>query len=121
MAINTKYKVIKGTPESLLSVAKLSEKDLPLIQRLELNTAFTPSGNRLDVFFYALDGRFLSSTVDSKSFSVIRGGSKEGDVIEDITLNPQKDSIDAGYINGCLLYTSPSPRDRTRSRMPSSA
>ena len=25
------------------------------------------------------------------------------------------------YVNGCLLYTSPSPRDRTRSRMPSSA
>ena len=24
-------------------------------------------------------------------------------------------------INDCLLYTSPSPRDRTRSRMPSSA
>ena len=26
-----------------------------------------------------------------------------------------------GNIAGCLLYTSPSPRDRTRSRMPSSA
>ena len=25
------------------------------------------------------------------------------------------------YIKVCLLYTSPSPRDRTRSRMPSSA
>jgi len=25
------------------------------------------------------------------------------------------------YTRGCLLYTSPSPRDRTRSRMPSSA
>ena len=25
------------------------------------------------------------------------------------------------YRNSCLLYTSPSPRDRTRSRMPSSA
>ena len=24
-------------------------------------------------------------------------------------------------MTGCLLYTSPSPRDRTRSRMPSSA
>ena len=24
-------------------------------------------------------------------------------------------------VNNCLLYTSPSPRDRTRSRMPSSA
>ena len=30
--------------------------------------------------------------------------------------------IDNGHgINSCLLYTSPSPRDRTRSRMPSSA
>ena len=27
----------------------------------------------------------------------------------------------SGRLNGCLLYTSPSPRDRTRSRMPSSA
>ena len=29
--------------------------------------------------------------------------------------------LEAGLIQGCLLYTSPSPRDRTRSRMPSSA
>ena len=28
---------------------------------------------------------------------------------------------DMGKVMGCLLYTSPSPRDRTRSRMPSSA
>ena len=37
--------------------------------------------------------------------------------------NPQ-DKLKAISIvgtNGCLLYTSPSPRDRTRSRMPSSA
>ena len=27
----------------------------------------------------------------------------------------------AAQNKGCLLYTSPSPRDRTRSRMPSSA
>ena len=30
-------------------------------------------------------------------------------------------SVCPGMINTCLLYTSPSPRDRTRSRMPSSA
>ena len=28
---------------------------------------------------------------------------------------------DTGWQLSCLLYTSPSPRDRTRSRMPSSA
>ena len=29
--------------------------------------------------------------------------------------------VNAGAVHACLLYTSPSPRDRTRSRMPSSA
>ena len=29
--------------------------------------------------------------------------------------------LDMARASGCLLYTSPSPRDRTRSRMPSSA
>ena len=29
--------------------------------------------------------------------------------------------LQAALRNACLLYTSPSPRDRTRSRMPSSA
>ena len=30
-------------------------------------------------------------------------------------------SVSDGSTGACLLYTSPSPRDRTRSRMPSSA
>ena len=29
--------------------------------------------------------------------------------------------IEGVFLQGCLLYTSPSPRDRVRSRMPSSA
>ena len=33
----------------------------------------------------------------------------------------ERDLAGALSFNGCLLYTSPSPRDRTRSRMPSSA
>ena len=32
-----------------------------------------------------------------------------------------KDILMHGYMNVCLLYTSPSPRDATLSRMPSSA
>ena len=32
-----------------------------------------------------------------------------------------QDFLVKGEFNACLLYTSPSPRDRTRSRMPSSA
>ena len=33
----------------------------------------------------------------------------------------QSKSLALAYIKGCLLYTSPSPRDATLSRMPSSA
>ena len=41
------------------------------------------------------------------------------------TADPVKDYLKqigkVALLNACLLYTSPSPRDRTRSRMPSSA
>ena len=39
--------------------------------------------------------------------------------LKDLRINPKV--IINGSAIGCLLYTSPSPRDRTRSRMPSSA
>ena len=40
---------------------------------------------------------------------------------ENETSNYIKNYLKLNSINFCLLYTSPSPRDRTRSRMPSSA
>ena len=52
---------------------------------------------------------------DARLFVTFRPGEKIANEI----------STTAGYEfnknNTCLLYTSPSPRDRTRSRMPSSA
>ena len=53
-----------------------------------------------------------------------RGGAK-ADLAEHLA-NPLVVAAVVGGIEGeqarvCLLYTSPSPRDRTRSRMPSSA
>ena len=36
-------------------------------------------------------------------------------------LKSKDNFITAAYKKGCLLYTSPSPRDRQKSRMPSSA
>ena len=51
-----------------------------------------------------------------------------GEELLDVTINYQragevnKERVDLEpLIMNCLLYTSPSPRDRTRSRMPSSA
>ena len=44
-----------------------------------------------------------------------------GEVVALIGDNGAGKSTLIKVITGCLLYTSPSPRDRTRSRMPSSA
>ena len=67
--------------------------------------------------FY-LDCRKL--TLDGEGANQIAAG-----MLEIIAANPPKlvggMAIGADPITGCLLYTSPSPRDRTRSRMPSSA
>ena len=41
--------------------------------------------------------------------------------VKSLGLSPLLLAILIGLFYGCLLYTSPSPRDRTRSRMPSSA
>ena len=41
--------------------------------------------------------------------------------IEDLPKETSAEVAFFGRSNVCLLYTSPSPRDRTRSRMPSSA
>ena len=53
--------------------------------------------------------------------------SSDGSIVAIGALNNDDNGSDAGHVRvyqwykGCLLYTSPSPRDRTRSRMPSSA
>ena len=51
---------------------------------------------------------------------------KDGDeVVLEVYWHPltiaERESIQKKSDKDCLLYTSPSPRDRTRSRMPSSA
>ena len=54
---------------------------------------------------------FVTSVIDEKSFDKI------ATYIDNANSNDDADVI----IGGCLLYTSPSPRDATLSRMPSSA
>ena len=46
---------------------------------------------------------------------------KDAEICPRSALAVQKIMDDAGVPEGCLLYTSPSPRDRQKSRMPSSA
>ena len=62
---------------------------------------------------------FLRQNIDIENNSAVEKALKEID-IDLRVMNGQTYTFLNGE-NVCLLYTSPSPRDRTRSRMPSSA
>ena len=90
---------------------------------------------RVDVSKIKAQGKIDESLQDTKGEQALQQIGAQGDVEESLQdlkgdqaiqqlqqagLNDQ-DSQKSTQTHPCLLYTSPSPRDRTRSRMPSSA
>ena len=62
------------------------------------------------------------NNMNDKNFDLVMPAAKKLILENDIDANIMQGTGKDGRITkGCLLYTSPSPRDRTRSRMPSSA
>ena len=49
------------------------------------------------------------------------GGNPVAELPKDLHIPPEALRVFIELFEGCLLYTSPSPRDRVLSRMPSSA
>ena len=65
------------------------------------------------------EGNFLNLTLSSDQRRVFRG-KRKSDCNQELQLQlPREGKLNDGDI--CLLYTSPSPRDLSTSRMPSSA
>ena len=58
---------------------------------------------------------------DIKKIHLIGIGGAGMSGIAEILINLDYEISGSDLVDTCLLYTSPSPRDRTRSRMPSSA
>ena len=63
----------------------------------------------------------VTSIVDTAASSAATASNVAGNMVSGAGSVVTTASNVAGNVAGCLLYTSPSPRDRTRSRMPSSA
>ena len=75
----------------------------------------------------ASDDAHIMWNETTNKFNLLEGSSAADLVIGDLTVseialtNELPLSMGGTHTDTCLLYTSPSPRDRTRSRMPSSA
>ena len=72
---------------------------------------------------YAPDGKIIVSQAKNSQglLRILTNGLRDtnfGDALDEVSFTGANGCANSMY---CLLYTSPSPRDRTRSRMPSSA
>ena len=89
---------------SFASLKKSRSNDLQKLQS-EVEKINNPQNN-----FSREDDRFWKAELD-----------KSGNGYAVIRFLPPPNGEEMAWAKICLLYTSPSPRDRTRSRMPSSA
>ena len=113
----------------------------PIYQLTKKSPNLTPSYQRGDVWKISerqsliesilrgvpLPSVILLRTGPSSAHEVVDGKQRLTAILRFVGKHPvalrriDEKSEELGYPNVCLLYTSPSPRDRTRSRMPSSA
>ena len=93
---------------------------------LLLTSLFKESGANVEEVAIAADGGFVRCELSPGSdldIVILHNGAQPeaalGELVNKILYPIWDKKIKIDY--SCLLYTSPSPRDRTRSRMPSSA
>ena len=88
-------------------------------QKIWINTSgweTDPDREYIEIFF----SNEITATSPSNYGDYIKRARVDTDGDLNVSINiPYRDTI--GEYNVCLLYTSPSPRDRQKSRMPSSA
>ena len=75
----------------------------------------------LGFIFYNNSPRDFDDNIPELPNSIKKTGVFVDEKVEIIVAKIEKYNLDAIQLHGCLLYTSPSPRDRQKSRMPSSA
>ena len=119
-----KYQYLIDLGKNLPNFDNKSRIDSNLIKGCQSKVWLNSSYKNNTVIFEADSDAIISKGIISLLIRVFSGHRPEDileakiDFIEKIGLNTHLSQTRA---NGCLLYTSPSPRDATLSRMPSSA
>ena len=92
------------------------------LEALNLNYVLLPPARNFDEVYTQI--MEIGNLINKSEESIDLVSEMENDVaeiIENFSAQNVKVFHEIGYTYGCLLYTSPSPRDATLSRMPSSA
>ena len=94
-----------------------------MLSQMQLNIQYEdamelPSGEVVN-FFEKLSFIRIVEVINDTPVLLFQGTLMKNRTIKEVNLIPAMEVRDVLY--SCLLYTSPSPRDRQKSRMPSSA
>ena len=106
-------KQVIGQSDVLITTAQVFGRPAPRIVGLDMVEAMKPGSVVVDMAVESggnVEGSKLDEVVEVGGVKIIGQGNLPSEVARN-----------ASEMYSCLLYTSPSPRDRTRSRMPSSA
>ena len=106
--------IIEGEANKIAEFNKSLNKDIEIFADVFVKHAVPPEGSKIENHTEELINRAGADVV-------IVTGDGTGHEINIDDLNKVRDIVPAGKLAICLLYTSPSPRDATLSRMPSSA
>ena len=81
------------------------------------------SKKQVDEFLKQFEDLFNGEILGGKKFirDLSKGNQKKVGIVAALIGDPEVIILDEPFANLCLLYTSPSPRDSSKSRMPSSA
>ena len=91
--------------------ALLTDNSFSQVVNYQEDTFIVTQGSEPDALYFTLSGVFHAiSHANAQAPQRLLGRIEAGQFVGDITL-----------FDPCLLYTSPSPRDKRQSRMPSSA
>ena len=115
---------IRVQPEDSANCSQSNWEGIPIVNDL---LVLSPVYQNVYLYLSFGDGQFQRVPEDKNQFlPMLENGYDLHPFLEQVdpSVNMDQSLITYevwGWQNGCLLYTSPSPRDRTRSRMPSSA
>ena len=100
-------------------IDNLSNSNIKVLDGIIAITGITPAFEKLDLREKSAVTGFFKKYDDIQGVIHFAASKAVGESVENPLLYYENNIGTLVYI--CLLYTSPSPRDRTRSRMPSSA
>ena len=123
------FKINEDSPYMLLVAEVLDDKKIKMtdeeknlfgIDKLNIKRSDIPAVTHVD---YSARIQTVHSETNPKYYSLIKKFKEKTNcsVLINTSFNVRGEPIVNTPSDACLLYTSPSPRDRTRSRMPSSA